>query len=144
MARLRSSSHRLNVETARYNYNTQHRSKTKCSVDNTAWLKSCKTCCDENVEALQQLPFAEDPITEDERHILATCPAYHHLRLGASDFILSTLLAWDERLPTLFQTPYINELATLIHKIFLIRFPKSKSKDSSAPNNKRTSDLNTL
>ena len=124
MARIRSSSHRLNVETARYNYTSQRLSKTQCGLDNTLWLKSCKTCCDENAAGLQQLPFPEEPIIEDERNVLATCPAYHHLRLGASDYILSTLLAWDERLPTLFMAPYIGEFAVLVHKILLVRFPK--------------------
>ena len=87
------------------------------------------------------MPFAADPIIEDERHILVTCPAYHHLRFGASDYILSSLLAWDERLPTLFDAPYISEFGALIHKMFLIRFPKKK--DDSALNNRRTADTNT-
>ena len=126
VARLRSSSHRLNVETARYAQTSQRLPNKKRSVDNSAWLKSCKTCCDENVLGLQQLPFAADPIIEDERHILVTCPAYHHLRLDASDYILSSLMAWDERLPTLFDARFINEFANLVHKIFNIRFPKKK------------------
>ena len=132
VARLRSSSHRLNVETARYNYTTQRLSKSTCYIDNTTWLKSCNTCCDENAMGLLQLPFAEDPIIEDERHILATCPAYHHLRLGASDYILSTLLAWEKRLPTLFEVPCIDEFSALIHKIFLTRFPKVKKDKSTS------------
>ena len=126
VARLRSSSHRLNVETARYKYATHGSSKNKCNVDNYAWLKSCKICCDENVLGIQQLPFAADPIIEDEKHVLVTCPAYHHLRLGSSDYILSSLLAWDERLPTLFEEPHISEFANLIHKIFHIRFPRKR------------------
>ena len=126
VARLRSSSHRLNVETARYAQTSQRLPNKKRSVDNSAWLKSCKTCCDENVLGLQQLPFAADPIIEDERHILVTCPAYHHLRLDASDYILSSLMAWDERLPTLFDARFINEFANLVHKIFISRFPKKK------------------
>jgi hypothetical protein len=137
MARLRSSSHRLNVETARYQYTPQRLSKTKCNIDNSAWLKSCKICCDENVSGLLQLPFPEEPIVEDERHVLVTCPAYHHLRTGISDNILSTLLAWDERLPALFEAPHIDDLAALVHRIFLTRFPKDKKKTDNSSNHNR-------
>ena len=126
VARLRSSSHRLNIETARYSRTTRNLSKKNFNVDNYAWLKCCKMCCDDNVAAIQHLPFAPEPIIEDEHHILVTCPAYHHLRAGASDYVLSSLLAWDERLPTLFEVPHINDFASFIHKIFLARFPKKK------------------
>ena len=81
------------------------------------------------MSGLLQLPFPEEPIVEDERHVLVTCPAYHHLRTGIGDNILSTLLAWDERLPALFEAPYIDDLAALVHRIFLTRFPKDKKKN---------------
>ena len=89
-------------------------------------LKGCKICCDGNVTTIQQLPFAPEPIIEDEHHILGECPAYHHLRIGASDHTLSSLLAWDERLPTLFEVPHIQDFVYLIHKMLLSRFPKNK------------------
>ena len=58
-----------------------------------------------------------------------TCPAYHHLRTGIySTNVLSTLLAWDERLPALFKAPYIDDLAALVYRIFLTIFPKDKKK----------------
>ena len=125
VAQLRSSSHRLNIESSRHQQVKDRYLQSNCGIHNTAWLKCCKACCDANVSDLQQLPFPADPIVEDERHVLATCPAYHHLRSETNDHILSTLLAWDERLPTLFETPHIKELATLIHKILATRFPKT-------------------
>ena len=131
VAQLRSSSHRLNIETARYlNTTTAFTSScrsSKCrSSFSKEWSRSCKTCCSQEVEFLQQLPFAVKPITEDERHILATCPAYHHLRTRLSDSIKSSLLAWDERLTTLFDEPSVHEFALYVHKIFQTRFPKHK------------------
>ena len=137
MARFRSSSHRLNVETARYHYTSQRISKTKCNVDDSIWRKSCKNCCEEIVAGIQQLPFADEPTIEDERHVLVACPVYHHLRLSLSDHVLSALLAWDERLQSLFEAPYIDELATFVLKIFSIRFPKS-TKDVSPSSNDNT------
>ena len=103
VAQLRSSSHRLNVETSRHQQVKDRYLQSNCGIHNTAWLKCCmKACYDNNVSDLQQLPFSADPIVEDERHVLVTCPSYHHLRSETNDHILSTLLAWDERLPSLF------------------------------------------
>ena len=127
VARLRSSSHRLNIETSRHQQVKDRYLLSNCGLHNTAWLRCCKDCCDASVSDLQQLPFPADPIVEDERHVLATCPTYHHLRSETSDHILSTLLAWDERLPSLFEAPHINELASLIHKILATRFPTAKN-----------------
>ena len=130
VARLRSSSHRLNIETARYQELSSKRGprNKKCDASvSKDWDRSCKDCCDKNVELLQQLPFAETPIFEDERHVLATCPTYHNLRLQLSDHVKSSLLAWDERVPALFEGPAVLELGLFIHKIFQIRFPKKKN-----------------
>ena len=76
--------------------------------------------------SLLYLPFAEEPILEDEHHVLSSCPSYHHLRLQLSDHIKSSLLAWDERVPTLFDEPTVHEFALYVHKIFQLRFPKRK------------------
>ncbi len=127
VARLRSSSHRLNVETARY-LSSKPRSKLGLQSNNKKWNQSCKVCCNTNTELLQELPFAEQPIVEDEQHVLVTCPAYHHLRGQVNDHILSSLLAWDERLPTIFEEPFVHELGLYVHRIFQIRFPKKSSK----------------
>ena len=129
LAQLRSSSHRLNIETARYvESNTKVKSgKHNNKVySNKEWNRSCKLCCGNEVELLQQLPFAEKPIIEDEQHILASCPAYHHLRLQLDDHIKSTIVAWDERLPSLFEEPSMAPFGLYVHKIFQLRFPKKK------------------
>ena len=103
------------------------------------WSRCCKFCCSQEVELLQQLPFAEKPIVENERHILATCPAYQHLRTQLSDHIKSSIVAWDERMPFLFEdSSLMLEFGLFVHKIFQQRFPKQKKgttnqkRDSSA------------
>ena len=126
-AQLISSSHRLNMKTSRHQQVKDHYLQLNCGIHNTASLKCSKACCGDNVSDLQQLPFPADPIVEDERHVLVTCPSYHHLRSESSDYILSTFLAWDERLPSLFESPHIKELATLIHKIHITGFSSAKS-----------------
>ena len=128
IARLRSSSHRLNIETARYSNTTQRASMSPSTPGNIAWKQCCKVCCSEDTELLLQQPFAGPPLIEDEQHVLATCPAYHHLRLQLCDHVKSAVLAWDERLVTLFEEPYILEFGTFINRIFRIRFPKTKAR----------------
>ena len=126
LAQLRSSSHRLNIETARYlNYNTNGASKTKTSLSKE-WSRSCKLCCTSEVELLQQLPFSEEPIIEDERHVLVSCPAYHHLRIKLSDPIKSSILAWDDRIRHLFDISSQEEFGLYVHRIFQQRFPKQR------------------
>ena len=71
IAQLRSSSHTLNVETGRYGAN-------RLSQVN----RVCKHCCTEDeatLELLHELPLS-DPIIEDEKHVLLTCPLYADLR----------------------------------------------------------------
>ncbi|KAL5266884.1 hypothetical protein ACHWQZ_G004054 [Mnemiopsis leidyi] len=126
LAQLRSSSHRLNIETARYlDYNVNGFSKNKAkTLLSKGWSRCCKLCCTPEVELLQQLPFAEEPIIEDERHVLVSCPAYHHLRIKLSDHIKSSILAWDERVQSLFEANTQEELGLYVHRIFQQRFPK--------------------
>ena len=126
LAQLRSSSHRLNIETARYlDYNVHGVSKSKSKISlSKEWSRCCKFCCTPDVELLQQLPFAEKPIVEDERHVLVSCPAYHHLRIKLNDHIKSSILAWDERVPSLFEVNTHDELGLYVHRIFQQRFPK--------------------
>ena len=71
IAQLRSSSHTLNVEAGRYGAN-------RLSQIN----RVCKHCCTEDeatLELLLELPLS-DPIIEDEKHVLLTCPLYADLR----------------------------------------------------------------
>ena len=148
LAQLRSSSHRLNIETARYmepSFGTGScKSNNKTSLSKE-WSRCCKFCCSREVELLQQLPFAEESIVEDERHILATCPAYQHLRTHLSDHVKSSIVAWDERVPSLFEETSMMEFGLFVHKIFQHRFPKqgksstNVKKDRNATNEKDVS-----
>jgi hypothetical protein len=47
-------------------------------------------------------------LIEDERHVLAVCPAYDHLRSELDEYTSEVLQAWDSRLPTLFDEPHLN------------------------------------
>jgi len=83
IARLRSSSHDLNVERGRYILSYQPVNK------------ACRFCCCNDTDILtmlQELPMAEPLILESEEHVLTTCPGYHDLRLALSDNLLSLLM----------------------------------------------------
>ncbi|KAL5246686.1 hypothetical protein ACHWQZ_G018788 [Mnemiopsis leidyi] len=82
IAKLRSSSHDLRVETSRYN---------KKSVS----FKVCKFCCttdDNTLEAFEALPFFETPIIESEEHVINECPLYNSHRLNLSDNLKSLIM----------------------------------------------------
>ena len=130
LARLRSSAHRLNVESGRYENRAIPRNKQV--YENKAWRQCCKICCQDNLELLLQLPSIEPAFIEDERHVLTVCPAYKHLRDELGEYAQETLQAWDNRLSTLFEEPYVKEIGSFIRKIFELRFPKRK--DSKAAN----------
>ena len=119
IARLRTSSHRLNNETGRY---TSSNTPNSCDLRN--WKKCCSTCTDTNMEDIISLPFS-DPITEDEWHVLITCPLFHHIRVSLADDIKSKLMIRDPKiLSELFTEDHVNSLATYVLKIFKVRFPK--------------------
>ncbi len=60
-----------------------------------------------------------------------------HLRLKTSGHIKSAILAWDERLPSLFEEPYVLEFGNYVNKIFQTRFPKSKPGTDKDDNSKK-------
>ena len=66
---------------------------------------------------------------------------YTHL----SDHIKSSIVAWDERVPSLFEETSMMEFGLFVHKIFQHRFPKqgksstNVKKDRSATNEKDVS-----
>ena len=124
IARLRSSAHRFNVETGRHQTRTSARNKPL--YEDKAWRQSCKFCCDEELELLLQLPFMEPNLVEDERHVLAVCPAYDHLRSELDEYTIEVLQAWDSRLPTLFDRPHLNMTGKFIRRVFETRFPKKR------------------
>ena len=83
IAKLRSSSHDLNVEVGRYKplYNVVH--------------KACRYCCSSDASTLiglQELPMAEPLILETEAHAITTCPGYHDLRAALSENLLSLIM----------------------------------------------------
>ena len=112
---MRMSTHRFNIETGRYFNATARHSMP----DKILWTKCCKVCCTDDGEYLTSLPLF-DPILEDEQHVLATCPLYHHLRMGLPDEVKSSLISWEpERLTTIFNIlDNVKPFATYIQKIF--------------------------
>ena len=86
LTRLRISAHNLNIERGRYS-----RSDNALAIQ-----RLCPYCCTSDVAYLSELPFPdEDPIIEDEAHVLSTCPAYHHVRLMLPDNLKTALLKRD-------------------------------------------------
>ena len=82
LAKLRSSSHDLRIETGRYDNKTPNKS-----------LKASRFCNEvDSLSMLEQLPFFEEPIAESEMHVLTECPGYHHLRLRLSDNLKSLIM----------------------------------------------------
>ncbi|KAL5262835.1 hypothetical protein ACHWQZ_G008281 [Mnemiopsis leidyi] len=73
IAQMRTSSHRLNIETGRHGIVKR----------NTVLNRVCHHCSDLTyLEYLAELPFF-DPICEDEIHVLKSCPLYEDLRTNA-------------------------------------------------------------
>ena len=84
---LRSSSHRLNCETARYK-GQKDLDRIHCSI---SWFKRCEFCTSDEALLLSNLPFNEI-IEEDEHHLLITCPKFHQQRLNLQEATKSLLL----------------------------------------------------
>jgi hypothetical protein len=129
IARLKSSAHRFNVETGRCQIRTSARNKPL--YEDKAWRQSCKFCCDEKLKLLLQLPFMEPNLVEDERHVLAVCPANDHLRNELDEYTIEVLQAWDSRLPTLFDRPHLNNTWKFFRRVFETRFPKKKGENTT-------------
>ena len=118
MAQLRTSAHKLNVESGRF-------SKNRGSITN----RICEFCSSEDaciMTNMAELPFFE-PIVEDEYHVLRTCPKYHDIRLKLSDTVKTNLFADT---PAVFSRGNLPESARYILKIFKRRFPKITAEDN--------------
>ena len=113
LARLRTSSHRLNRETGRY-----------IGIVQSSYLaKMCDTCCDkENVRSLMELP-GHDPVFEDEIHVLRDCPRYAKIRQSLRE-PHRTLLEND--IPSLFAAEALKGMAWFVTRIFEERFGAKK------------------
>ena len=97
LAKLRTSSHDLNVERGRYLTSTQ---KNTASPNNLIYNRLCRFCCHQDPNISTTLKYAEHlpfftPVIETEHHALVECPAYHHLRLLLSDEVKSLLISGD-------------------------------------------------
>ena len=120
IAKLRSSSHDLNIERGRYG--------AKYS-DPTSRL--CRFCCnnrDQMMTGFVNLPFCEDLIVESEEHVLTECPAYHHLRGGLSDNLKSLLMLKEYGL--IMSTHHVSEFGRYITQCYHLRNPKAKDSSS--------------
>ena len=106
IAWLRTSSHRLNVETGRYGSN--HRVCDFCSTGDK-----------DTLELLFSLPNAE-PIIEDEEHFIRDCPQYEQLRDGRSRELKGLLETRDFK--ELFNEYNIFETSNFVYKLFKDRF----------------------
>ena len=122
--RLRSSSHRLFCETARYLTETD----LIRNGSNITWEKRCRFCTTEDALLLSHLPF-HDTIVEDENHILVTCPRYHAPRTSLEEHTKSLLLRNEDH-HLLFQSEHVLHFGKFVKKVFNIRFPKKEKKDA--------------
>ena len=120
LARLRTSSHRFNIESGRYATNRH-----------SILSRICRNCsCDDwhTVELMAELPMF-NPIVEDELHILRTCTLYEDLRQRLSDEAKSFIFSDPGYL---FRSNLlIKEIARFLKKIDQRRFPKINSNTAS-------------
>ena len=95
-------------------------------------VKSVPT--DNSAKSLASLPFFE-PILEDEQHVLATCPQYHHVRVPLTS--TNIVIPWQPEMlleciavvsTLLFSTPIVFNFSIFLTKIFKIRFPEKTKK----------------
>ena len=74
------------VETGRYRKNQSQSPPSKTD-------RACRFCHSiDNIYWLEQLPFFEDPILENEVHVVTECPGYHNIRLTLSDNLKSLIM----------------------------------------------------
>ena len=116
IARLRTSSHDLNIERGRYNKNT------------SALDRACRYCTVDHgfLATLEELPLREVPIIESEEHVLTECPAYHSLRYGLSEDLKSLLLLKNYSL--IMYSDHIDELGKFLKKCFRLRNPPTQAR----------------
>ena len=115
ISRLRTSSHKYNVETGRYGTKRVNILNRVC--------KHCSTDDEESLNSLLQLPFAE-PVIEDELHVLRSCPLYDDLRSKLSPLTKNYL---SSEVDALFEeSATIRELGRFLNKVDKIRFHKKK------------------
>ena len=116
IARIRSSSHDLNIERGRY-------------VKNNKILdRLCRFCCNNGKQTREillhseNLPFYE-PILETECHMITVCPAYHHLRINLSED-LKILVVQQDYFTIMNNPSFTNEFGYYLQNCYKVRHPK--------------------
>ena len=119
IARIRSSSHDLNIERGRY----------KMIPDNIRLLERiCRFCCKDDKSTrdilinAENLPFYE-PILETESHMITECPSYHHLRIALSSE-LKILVLRNEYKEIMTNDSHINEFGRFLINCYKNRHPQ--------------------
>ena len=123
IAKIRSSSHDLNIEKGRYT------NSGNCADPAS---KLCRFCCNNNdgtMTIFMNLPFCEDLILETEEHALTECPAYHHLRTPLSENLKSLLMLKEYGL--IMSTHHMNELGRYLSDCHRLRNPTAKDSATS-------------
>ena len=114
LAQIRTSSHRLNIETGRHGHVRR----------NNILNRICPTCSTKEkntLEYMAELPFF-DPIIEDEVHVLRTCPLYQDNRDRLSPEAKTNLF---EGMDLIFTQPkLLKEIAKFLVDIDALRFPR--------------------
>ena len=114
LAQIRTSSHRLNIETGRHGHFRR----------NNILNRICPTCSTKEkntLEYMAELPFF-DPIIEDEVHVLRTCPLYQDSRDRLSSEAKTNLF---EGMDLIFTQPkLLKEIAKFLVDIDALRFPR--------------------
>ena len=112
---LRTSSHKLNIETGRYGWK-----------NSSIFYRACHFCCTSDritLDLLNELPFS-DIIKEDEVHLLKECSVYKEIRQRTSTDLHNMLT--NSQFSKLFNENYIVETRNFVYNLFRERFPKSK------------------
>ena len=114
LAQIRTSSHRLNIETGRHGHFRR----------NNILNRICPTCSTKEkntLEYMAELPFF-DPIIEDEVHVPRTCPLYQDSRDRLSSEAKTNLF---EGMDLIFTQPkLLKEIAKFLVDIDALRFPR--------------------
>ena len=128
LMRLRSSSHRLNCETARY-VTQKEIAKSNSTV---WWLKRCEFCTTEEVHLLAHLPFA-NIIEEDEHYVLITCPRYQVHRTNLPRKYQITI-AQKRRTPWVIHMAECDEIWPLCEKDIRCKIPEERKAETEELN----------
>ena len=123
---LRTSSHKLHIETGRYN-NTPD------------FLRKCPTCCleeKEDLELLAALPMCELVLViEDEKHFLKECHLYDEIRQNTSETLQKAI---EKDIGSIFSADNIVESIMMIKNMFRTRFPYNKKKKMAENTKEKT------